>query len=91
MTVPTHKSELLMPAGLIDKLKIAILYCSRKNKLEVDGVLEFVPPTSRETILLRLYEFKHATTGKITAVVHPGHTLVFHCCLLCLIKKTLRS
>jgi putative protease len=36
-----------------------------------------VPPTSRETNLLRLYKFKHATTGKITAVVHPGHTAVF--------------
>ena len=36
-----------------------------------------MPPISRETTLLRLYEFKHATTGKITAVVHPGHTAVF--------------
>ena len=36
-----------------------------------------MPPTSRETTLLRLYEFKHATTSKITAVVHPGHTAVF--------------
>ena len=26
MTAPTHKSELLMPAGSLDKLKIAILY-----------------------------------------------------------------
>ena len=33
MTVPTHKSELLMPAGLIDKLKMAILYCSRKKQI----------------------------------------------------------
>ena len=36
-----------------------------------------MPPTRRETTLLRLYEFKHATTSKITAVVHPGHTAVF--------------
>jgi putative protease len=36
-----------------------------------------MPPTSRETILLRLYEFEHATTGKITAILYPGHTAVF--------------
>ena len=36
-----------------------------------------MPPTSRETILLRMYEFEHATTDKITAVVNPGHTPIF--------------
>ncbi len=41
-----------------------------KNKLEAGEVLEFVSPISRETVLLRLYEFEEAETGKIKEVVH---------------------
>ena len=38
-----------------------------KNRMEMGDVLEFVPPTRREPLLLRIYKFENVRTGRITA------------------------
>jgi putative protease len=43
-----------------------------KNLLDTGDVLEFLSPYQREPILLRIYEFKDAKTGKISNKLHGG-------------------
>ncbi|HHI81612.1 MAG TPA: peptidase U32 [Rhizobiales bacterium] len=43
-----------------------------KNRIVAGDVLEFLPPDGGDTILLRVYEFEHAATGKVTDEVHAG-------------------
>jgi putative protease len=43
-----------------------------RNKLVAGDVVEFVSPQSRETILLRVYQFDDPTTGKSRETVHGG-------------------
>jgi len=57
-------------AGVVTEVKDDAFYVEVKNKLEAGEVLEFVSPIARETLLLRLYDFEEAETGKRTEVVH---------------------
>jgi putative protease len=43
-----------------------------KNRIIAGDVLEFLSPFKREAILLRIYEFKSASSDKITQAVHSG-------------------
>jgi len=43
-----------------------------KNKLVAGDVLEFLSPTMREPILLRIYEFNDIKNNKVTKAVHAG-------------------
>lgn len=43
-----------------------------KNKMEKGDVLEFIPPKSRQTMFLRIYEFIDAKTGENLEEVHAG-------------------
>ncbi len=63
-------------AGLIESVEDDAFHVEVKNKIVAGDVLEFVSPTSRETILLRIYEFIHVKHGKITDSVHAGQQLV---------------
>ncbi|MFV0321724.1 MAG: U32 family peptidase C-terminal domain-containing protein [Alphaproteobacteria bacterium] len=43
-----------------------------KNKMEKGDVLEFIPPHSKQTMFLRIYEFIDAKKGENLDVVHAG-------------------
>ena len=64
-------------AGIVQSVEDDAFIIEGKNKLEASDVLEFVPPNDRDTILLRLYEFEHAKTGKIRSVINSGHDPYF--------------
>ncbi len=59
-------------AGLIRAVKEDGFIIEVKNRIEAGDVLEFVSPTSRETIFLRIYEFVDAASGEVTQVVNAG-------------------
>ncbi|HFC05033.1 MAG TPA: peptidase U32, partial [Rhizobiales bacterium] len=59
-------------AGFISRVEDDGLVLEVKNKLVAGDVLEFLTPDGGDTILLRLYEFEHADTGKVTSEVHAG-------------------
>ncbi len=59
-------------AGVVTDVTDDAFLVAVKNKLEAGEVLDFVSPISRETVLLRLYEFEVAQTGEIRDVVHGG-------------------
>ncbi len=57
-------------AGVVIEQRDDALIVEVKNKLESGEVLEFVSPISRNTVLLRLYEFESAKNGDKVSVVH---------------------
>lgn len=59
-------------AGLIRAVEDDGFIIEVKNRIEAGDVLEFVSPTSRETIFLRIYEFVDAASGEVTQVVNAG-------------------
>jgi len=59
-------------AGLIDEVQDDAFIVEVKNMMEAGDVLEFVSPISRNTLLLRIYEFENIKNGKITTEVHAG-------------------
>jgi U32 family peptidase len=59
-------------AGVVTEVTEDAFLVEVKNKLEAGEVLDFVSPISRETVLLRLYEFEDAATGEIRSVVQGG-------------------
>ncbi|MBL4806140.1 MAG: U32 family peptidase C-terminal domain-containing protein [Rhodobacteraceae bacterium] len=59
-------------AGVVTKVTDDAFHIAVKNKLEAGEVLDFISPISRETVLLRLYDFENAETGAITDAVHGG-------------------
>ncbi len=61
-------------SGVIENVKDDAFYILVKNKLQAGDILEFIPPRSWKTILLRLYEFEVPETGKRLTVVQPGQT-----------------
>ncbi len=65
-------------AGLIVDVTEDALFMAVKNRLEQGDVLEFVSPTRRAPLLLRIYEFENITTGCTTAEegVNPGRKAV---------------
>ncbi len=59
-------------AGVVEAVTDDAFIIDVKNKLEAGDVLDFVSPIRRETMLLRLYEFEDADSGKIAQVINPG-------------------
>jgi U32 family peptidase len=57
-------------AGVVTEVTDDAFVVEVKNKLAAGEVLEFVSPVARETMLLRVYEFEVADTGKRLDVVH---------------------
>ncbi len=58
-------------AGVVTEVTEDAFHVSVKNKLEAGEVLDFVSPISRETVLLRMYEFE-LVSGEIKDAVHGG-------------------
>jgi len=59
-------------AGVISQVTEDAFLVEVKNKLEAGEVLEFVSPASRETLLLRVYDFEKADSGDRVEVVNGG-------------------
>ncbi len=59
-------------AGLIDRVDDDAFVVEVKNRIEAGDVLEFVSPTQRQTMFLRIYEFIDHWTGAVTEVVNAG-------------------
>ncbi|MDP2696962.1 U32 family peptidase [Thalassospira sp.] len=59
-------------AGMIEAVEDDAFVVAVKNRLIAGDVLEFVPPKSRKTLLLRIYEFIDAATGKVAEAVNAG-------------------
>lgn len=61
-------------AGIITEVGEDAFLLEVKNRLEQGDVLEFVPPTARAPILLRIYAFEDVRNGKLTheGGVHAG-------------------
>ena len=58
-------------AGVVTDVTEDAFHVAVKNKLEAGEVLDFVSPISRETVLLRMYEFE-LVSGEIKDAVHGG-------------------
>ena len=58
-------------AGVVTEVMDDAFHVAVKNKLEAGEVLDFVSPLSRETVLLRMYEFE-LVSGEIKDAVHGG-------------------
>ncbi len=58
-------------AGVVTEVTDDAFHVAVKNKLEAGEVLDFVSPLSRETVLLRMYEFE-LVSGEIKEAVHGG-------------------
>lgn len=59
-------------AGMITEVKEDAFLIQVKNKMEAGDVLEFVPPSSDEPVLLRVYSFENARNGQVTAFVNAS-------------------
>ncbi len=57
-------------AGIVTEVTKDAFLVEVKNKLEPGDVLDFVSPISRETVLLRVYDFERASDGARLDVVH---------------------
>lgn len=57
-------------AGIVTEVTEDAFLVEVKNKLEPGDVLDFVSPISRETVLLRVYDFERASDGARLDVVH---------------------
>ncbi|UUV05699.1 U32 family peptidase [Ruegeria sp. YS9] len=57
-------------AGIVTEVTEDAFLVEVKNKLEPGDVLDFVSPISRETVLLRVYDFERASDGARIDVVH---------------------
>ncbi len=63
----THTLAAWEYAGMIVEVTEDAFLMAVKNRLEQGGVLEFVPHTRRDPLLLRIYEFENVLTGRVTA------------------------
>ncbi len=57
-------------AGIVTEVTEDAFLVEVKNKLEPGDVLDFVSPISRDTVLLRVYDFERANDGARLDVVH---------------------
>ncbi|UWQ90106.1 U32 family peptidase [Rhodobacteraceae bacterium M382] len=57
-------------AGVVTKVTDDAFHVLVKSKLTAGEVLEFVSPLSRDTVLLRVYDFERVKDGKRMDVVH---------------------
>ena len=63
----THTLSAWEYAGMIVDVTEDAFLLAVKNRMEMGDVLEFVPHTRRDPLLLRIYEFENVLTGRITA------------------------
>jgi putative protease len=56
--------------GIITQVTEDAFFMKVKNKIQAGDVLEFIPPSAHDPVLLRLYEFENAQTGVVTDVVN---------------------
>ncbi len=63
-------------AGIVTEVTDDAFLVEVKNKLEPGDVLDFVSPISRDTVLLRVYDFERATDGKRLDLVHGSSKTV---------------
>lgn len=61
-------------AGVIHKVTDDAYIVRVKNKLIAGDVLEFVSPTRKDVMLIRLYTYESAKDGSVTEEVHAGST-----------------
>ncbi|WP_419903951.1 U32 family peptidase [Kiloniella sp.] len=59
-------------AGYVEEITDRGVHVAVKNRLEAGDVLELLPPGSLQAILIRLYEFEDARTGRKSDVVNAG-------------------
>ncbi len=59
-------------AGRIIEWQGEDLIFEARNRIEAGDVLEFLSPTSREPILIRLYEFDNISKNRVDTVIHGG-------------------
>jgi len=59
-------------AGVVSRVTSEGFEVEIKNKLEAGDVLEFISPISRETVLLRAYQYQVAASGQKREVVQGG-------------------
>ncbi len=63
-------------AGIVTEVTDDAFLVEVKNKLEPGDVLDFVSPISRDTVLLRVYDFERASDGKRLDIVHGSSKTV---------------
>ncbi len=63
-------------AGIVTDVTDDAFLVEVKNKLEPGDVLDFVSPISRDTVLLRVYDFERASDGKRLDMVHGSSKTV---------------
>ncbi len=61
-------------AGMVAQVTDDAFLLEVKNRMDIGDVLEFVPPRSRETLLLRIYEFEDVRHNRTTTTqgIHAG-------------------
>ncbi len=59
-------------AGYVEEISDRGVHVAVKNRLEAGDVLELLPPGSLQAILIRLYEFEDARTGRKSEAVNAG-------------------
>lgn len=62
--------------GFISEVTSDALLMKVKNKIEKGDVLEFVSPTRRDIMRLRIYDFEDVQNDLTPIVVHPGNQAV---------------
>ncbi len=63
----THTLAAWEYAGIVVDVTEDAFLLALKNRLEMGDVLEFVPHTRRDPLLLRIYKFENTLTGRVTA------------------------
>ncbi|QQG35386.1 MAG: U32 family peptidase C-terminal domain-containing protein [Micavibrio aeruginosavorus] len=58
--------------GIVAEVRDDAFIVKVKNRIEAGDVLEFLPPSAEETVLLRLYAFENAESGEITESVNAA-------------------
>jgi putative protease len=64
-------------AGKIKEIREDGFVMTVRNRLQTGDVLEFIPPKSKDTILLRMYEYILAENGTIVEKAHGGGKDIF--------------
>ncbi|MEH6632483.1 MAG: U32 family peptidase [Halopseudomonas aestusnigri] len=59
-------------AGYVEEITDRGVHVAVKNRLEAGDVLELLPPGSLQAILIRLYDFEDARTGRKSEAVNAG-------------------
>ncbi len=59
-------------AGYVEEITEEGLHIAVKNRLQAGDVLELLPPNSLDAVLIRLYEFIDAKSGRINEAVNAG-------------------